>query len=564
LQIFSLRNATYDLDSGLKHQNLHVLTLNFSRMCAPPSGENGMPSLNRLFALLVLSSLASLLACGGGGSHINPMPPPTGGFGLSSLKGTYVFSTTGTDATGNNTLLAIVGTFAANGSGGITGGTVDLNDPTFGGTPVKGLAITGGKYSLTSDGRGQATLSATTPFGNSIALDFVLTSNSHGAVTEFDANGSGSGTLDLQSPVTQAQLAGSYAFNLSGVDTGGLSIATVGSFTLGSSGAITAGVQDFNDAGSFTNSNLALSGAVTPGAPGTATLATNGAFGVLSFDVYPIDNTHLKFIEISGGLFLAGDAFSQQGAALPATSTTFAFTLAGQGSAGPVGVGGFMPINGGTISSGLVDVNDAGTVAGPLTFSGSYAASGTVGGRTLFNVSGFSVAAQFVAYPTTSAGLQMLESDGAGLLGGVALAQSTPTPSLQASQGYAMGLSAVNSSSEEDDIAEFSTTSSSFSGIIDLNDQGTTSFDQPFKGNYTLDSPVTGRGELTTTSTSGVNGVFYAVDSSTVLFLETDSNQVGTGIFELQNSGAQGALASQHAQVVPRPMPHGNRKQESK
>jgi len=526
-----------------------------------------MSSVNRLFSVLVLFSLALLPACGGGGSHTNPTPPPTGGFSPSSLNGTYVFSTLGADSTGNaNPLLAIVGTFAANGSGGITGGTVDMNDPNFPSGPVKALAISGGKYSVTSDGRGQVTLStaSATPFGSSsIGLDFVLTSKSHGSVTEFDANGSGSGTLDLQS---SAALSGSYAFNLSGIDTGGSSLATVGSFTLGAGGAIT-GVQDFNDAGIFTNETLG--GSVTAGsggAPGTATLSTSGTFGALSFDVYQVDSTHLKFIQISGGTFLAGDAFSQQGAALPTSSTTFAFVMGGGSSAGPIAVGGLMPINGsGTISGGLVDINDAGTVtSSPLTFTGSYAASGTVGGRTLFSVSGFSVAAQFVGYPTASAGLQMLESDDAGTLGGVALAQSNPAPSLEASQGYAMGLSATNSNGEEDDIAEFTTTSSAFSGLIDINDQGTTNFDQTFDGNYALDSPATGRGVLTTTSNSGVNGVFYAADSSTLLFLETDANQVGTGIFELQNAGAQPALASKHALVVPRLMPHPNRKRADK
>jgi hypothetical protein len=516
-----------------------------------------MPSVNRLFSvLIVVSSLAVLSACGSGGSHINPTPPPTGGFTPASLNGTYVFSTLGSDAV-NGSLLAIVGTFTANGSGGITGGTVDMNDSGFS-APVRGLAITGGKYSVTSDGRGQATLSARTPFANSIGLDFVLASKSHGAITEFDANGSGSGSLDLQSSVTQAQLAGSYAFNFSGIDTGGNPLATVGSVTLDSAGNISAGVQDFNDANVFSSQPI-VSGSVSVGAPGAATLATNGTFGVLSFDVYPVDSTHLKFIEVSGGVLLSGDAFTQQGAALPTTPTTFVFTMAGTG---PLAVGGFMPLDGaGTISGGLVDINNAGTVTStPLSFSGNYAASGTVGGRTLFNVSGFSVAAQFVAYPTTGAGLQLLESDGAGLLGGMALAQQSGA-SLSASQGYGLGLSAANANSEEDDIAEFTTTSNTATGIIDINDQGTLSSDQKFNSNYTLDSPATGRGELTS---NVFNGVFYAVDSSTLLFLETDSNQVGTGIFELQNSGAQAAVASQHALVMPKPMPHSSRTQRGK
>src|SRR4029077_4417160 len=95
-----------------------------------------MPSVNRLLSVLIVSSLAALSACGSGGSHINPTPPPTGGFSPASLNGTYVFSTLGSDAV-NGSLLAIVGTFTANGSGGITGGTVDMNDSGFS-APVRG------------------------------------------------------------------------------------------------------------------------------------------------------------------------------------------------------------------------------------------------------------------------------------------------------------------------------------------------------------------------------------------------------------------------------------------
>jgi hypothetical protein len=35
-----------------------------------------------------------------------------------------------------------------------------------------------------------------------------------------------------------------------------------------------------------------------------------------------------------------------------------------------------------------------------------------------------------------------------------------------------------------------------------------------------------------------LNMAFYVVDNSTVVFLETDTNQVSTGAFELQNSSS--------------------------
>jgi hypothetical protein len=174
-----------------------------------------------------------------------------------------------------------------------------------------------------------------------------------------------------------------------------------------------------------------------------------------------------------------------------------------------------------------------------------------VGGRTLLTLSGFTGATQFVAYPTASAGLQLLELDNAGLLAGAALAQ-TAGATLAASQGYGVGLAAINiggvsGAFEEDDIAEFSTASSGFSGLIDINDQGTLTFDHAINGSLTLDSPATGRGVMTSNI---FNGVFYAVDSSNVLVLETDTNQVGTGTLQLQTPGANSSVAAARMTVL--------------
>jgi hypothetical protein len=144
-----------------------------------------------------------------------------------------------------------------------------------------------------------------------------------------------------------------------------------------------------------------------------------------------------------------------------------------------------------------------------------------------------------------------LEIDNGGLLGGIALAQ-TAGATLASSQGYGLGLTGINiggatGAFEEDDIAEFTTTTGSFSGLIDVNDQGTLSFDQKFTGNYAADSTGTGRGTLTS---NFVNGIYYAVDGSTALFLEADNNQVGLGSIELQTAGAQSGAAAGHMAVL--------------
>ena len=81
---------------------------------------------NRLVLSVIVCSLVVLAGCGGS-SYNGSTPPPTGSFSNSDLNGTYVFSVTGSDV--NFAFLTMVGTLTANGSGGITGGTVDINDP---------------------------------------------------------------------------------------------------------------------------------------------------------------------------------------------------------------------------------------------------------------------------------------------------------------------------------------------------------------------------------------------------------------------------------------------------
>lgn len=506
---------------------------------------------NRLILPIIFLALAFLEGCS---SSSNPAtPPPSGTFSNSNLKGSYAFSAFGTDAVGAP--FSLGGILQANGSGGITGGTLDLNDASAS-TPQTGVTITGGTYNVTADGRGKATLSAGQA---SVVLDFVLLSNSHALVIRYDGSGTGSGTMDLQSAVTQAQLAGSYAFNFGGIDTNGNPFATVGSFTLDSSGSISSGVEDFNDGG-FAYPTLTLTGNVTAGtgsAPGVAKLtATDSSsaipFGTLTFDVYVVDGTHLKFVEKDAAPLIGGDAFAQQGASLPSSSTVLAFTMEG-GVNTPLSVGGLMTIDGvSAISRGSEDVNNNGNVlSAALSFSGSYAAAGSVGGRTLFNLTSFTGATQLVAYPTASAGIQILEIDNGGLLDGVAIPQ-TAGATLTASQGYGLGLAAINIGSlsgafEEDDIAEFTATSSGFNGLIDVNDEGSLNFDQKLSGSFAPDSPATGRGVLTS---NAFNGVFYTVDSSTALFLETDTNQVGSGSLQLQTPGSSSAAAATRMTVI--------------
>jgi len=542
---------------------------------------------NRLILPVILSSLAVLAACGGGGSSNPPVnPPPSGSFSNSNLSGNYVFSVTGTanDAPVNN-FVTIMGVFTADGNGNITGGVLDQNSTASNGLILD--TITSGTYGVGSDGR--PTGSSSLPTGlltlqtqNSgpFQFDYVLTSSTHGLVTQFENFGSASGSLDLQANVTQADIGGqSYAFNLTGAwalsnNVCGFSapnnvpspFATVGAFTLDSNGNLVSGVQDFND-------NCSSSGlsnvAITAGKidlttfPGTASLTTAASTTPFTFDVYPIDATHLKFIEIDAQPSLVGDAFTQS-SSIPAGNNVF--TIAGFDIAsnvgGPFTAAGIFDFdsNGNIMSDSVEDINDAflpgqfGSITGGPAITAI--SNPVTGGRTEITfVTGFvngnggiacSSNCIFAAYPS-SGGLQMLEIDNGGMTNGIAYSQTATT--LASGEGYGMNMAGVTTNSAEDDIAEFINNNGSFSGIIDINDQGSTSFKNSFSAGYAADASVAGRGDVSPNN----NGFFlatYVVDSNTAVAVSSDQNFVGLGALVKQNSSASSNVVANHLAVL--------------
>jgi hypothetical protein len=521
---------------------------------------------NRLVLPVILFALAALVACGNGSTPVKP--PPTGGFSNTNLSGTYVFSTSGSDV--NSVLIATVGTFSAS-QGTITGGTMDVNDPLLGN--LFGQPITGGSYSVGADGRPAShtgVLVLQTAAGNFV-FDFVMTTTEHGLITLFDTlNGTGSGTIDLQSAVTQSNVDGqSYAFNLNGVgtvdpNTGAQTpYSTAGAFKLDASGNIgvtTSGVEDYNDNGLSvcgTNGCTITGGFVDLSTtPGTASFTTNAK--TLNFDVYPVDSTHLKLLEVDALPVISGDLFAQS-SSIPAGNNVFTMSGFDPVAGGPFTAAGILATDGGgnVTSSSVEDINDFGAVGeigtvNSTPISGSYTALS--GGRSLVTLTGFvngnggaaCGVCLFAAYPS-SGGLQLLEVDNGGVTDGVAYTQAG-SPTLASGQGYGMNLAGFNGV-EEDDIAEFTNNSGKFTGHVDLNDVGSTTFGETFTSTYAADSAVPGRGVVTPGS-NAFNLVTYVVDSSTAVFVETDSNQVGLGSFTTQNATASSNAAARQLTVL--------------
>jgi hypothetical protein len=514
-----------------------------------------------LMALAAITSILLMAACGSGSSFT---PPNQVGFTNGSLNGTYVFSSAGSDT--NLAPLALAGAFTANGSGGISGGTMDVVDEEVAPmSPVAQAISSSSSYSVGTDGRGQAKLIS--PYGTFI-LDFVLMSSSHGLVTEYDGNGTGSGTLDLQTAITSlSQLAGPYAFTLAGADTGSAPFASAGAFTLNAGGTTTtAGVEDFNDGG-VPELQESLSGATTLGSgTGPEAIVLTTESHVLDFDFYPIDATHWKLIETDYSNFLSGDAFTQTGASIP--TGEMVFTMAGgTQSTGSIANGGVMNSTDGLgdFSSGFEDINDDGTAVTQVPFSGNLDAgeSGPTGGRVFVNLSGFSPASSWVIYPS-SGGLLMLEADSATVTLGTAYAQSAT--SFTSPGDYGLNLSGANGGGEVDDIAQFDVTTDvspaiNINGILDENVGGSQD-SGGMSGTYTPGSP---NAFVVTASNSYIGGLtlaYYVVDSSTAIFVDLDPStsgfpQVAIGTFEAQSTPGNNVVQQARTSMVhPTVRPH--------
>jgi hypothetical protein len=363
-----------------------------------------------------------------------------------------------------------------------------------------------------------------------------------------------SGALDLQD-ATQFDLSkftGNYAFRLAGSTLG----ATAGS--LGIAGALSAdgagavqGLLDVNNAG-ISTTNATLTGAASaPSADGRGVLAILSSAGNKSFVYYIVDGTHLKLLQTDLAQIAQGDLVKQPAGPFSNSSASLrgalAFTFAGASGTNALGLGGIFVLDGaGNISSATgVDRNNNGNWQNGLPLlSGTYSVSDAATGRTTatLNVGGTTpTTMQYVVYPQTG-GLIFLEVDTTGnVTSGLALAQAGlvfSATSLQAN--YALSLSGTDliaSPGEEDIAGQLAPNGgSTITGVVDINDNSTTSRSAPLQGSYLV--TATGRGTATlqtgSSAFSSASMNLYIVDAGTVLLLESDSNRVLTGSMQKQ------------------------------
>ena len=414
-----------------------------------------------------------------------------------------------------------------------------------------------------SDGRG--TLSLTPTHAPAETFSITVVNNKHILITEFDANATANGSLDLQTAPTSVPMGGN-AFAL-------LDTTDANSFggVLTSNGATLSASEADDDLGGFMNFDFPItagSSFTAPDANGRGTFTLNDPnFGSFELAYYVVGPEAFRLIEFDGVGFATGSMYGQGAAAFSGASLGSKFVF-GQSGIENFGIGlgvystaGQFAGNGtSALSSGVADVNLGDghpKEAADLTAGTTYAvhANGyggiTLTGATTDGLANFGVymvdPAINVADPNNASGgggAVMVDLDANEIGAGIVVPQATGptfTGNFAFSQDGFFHTTAVSWYSLLGQVVSDGT--SKVTGLADYNELliGQTPA-VTLAGTYTADAANAGRStmQLTINGAAAPNNLtLYQASSSLVLHVDVDSpsnndGTIGFGVFEQQ------------------------------
>jgi hypothetical protein len=293
----------------------------------------------------------------------------TSAFSNAVLAGPFAFSLSGIDTGG--VPLAVSGVFTSDATGALTSGLDDSND--------NGLVVTNdpltGSIPVTSTGRGTATLN--TSHGTLTFAYYVVDAN-HLKIVETNAIPALGGEAFRQTgPFTNASVSGPFAFTVAGVDLLNFNPFVAGGvLTSDGAGNITSGIEDFNDAGSFSTA-VPFTGTYAVAASGRGTLTLNTAAGTFSFLIYPSSGGVLV-LEIDSRFLTSGTALQQQ--TTPFTAASFQGTYgmnfdAAAGGGSELDSIAEFTADGVSKLTGIIDINNSGGITFGQSMTGTFVAN---------------------------------------------------------------------------------------------------------------------------------------------------------------------------------------------
>ena len=469
--------------SGVYTWSLKSGTLPAGLSLNPSTGEiSGTPTTASIFNGLVFQATDADTATGVSGALSLQVYNTAGcSSGAESNLGaqSYAFQIKGFEpSAGNLAPVTIVGSFTADGQGGVTAGEEDINSASG---AQSSLAITpaSSSYSLGPDNNGCLVL--TTPAGTTNLHFSVSTPNGSNVFTQGHVmldNSSGTGTrgtgiLRLQdSSAFATGLTGMYAFLFVGTDAASGHFGMAGSFAAGS-GNITNLAFDADDAGTLatniTGGTGTYSSTDTYGR-GTASISANisGNSYNLNSVYYVINSTEVLFAStdlLATNAICSGRAFATDSAQFSAAYLQNSYVARAIGlMAGGIpqvlimtasfdgvsaGSGSVFEDQGGTITNWLAsDSYAVDATTGRVTFTGTFI---TPVGYLVTGVNGISAVLVGDDYPATTA---MLEPQ--------------PANSTPASGIYSIGTDLDADFLTPDQVGTYNLSSSNFSGTESL------------------------------------------------------------------------------------------------
>lgn len=352
-----------------------------------------------------------------------------------------------------------------------------------------------------------------------------------------------SDTGEVKVVFSDASLSGRYSFYFRGRKPGGGEKLAAGVFSADGHGTLSSGVQDVNDSAAGVSANVAFTGTYSIGADGRGSATFTTAAGSTEFRFLLVqgnnlDNATLGLMMEYDGAAAAEGALMRVGA--PVLEGNRVFGAEGFGASGKTAVAGqFTASQGGSISSGLEDVNNAGVVSSQVTFTGT--ATTAVNERGTLNLTSTLGTSHFSFYPVdlSSNKLILMGLDANPALLGFAYPQSG-LPSIATLAGeFVFSRSGVTNGQPFVSAGRFTANGagSISNGVSDENLNGTAAENGALTGTYSV--AASGRGTATFTSNQVTSHfAFYQSPSDLVaFFVQTDTESVTAGRFDPQRWG---------------------------
>ena len=361
------------------------------------------------------------------------------------LQGNYAFSVRGFDPSG---LFVAAGSFAADGNGNISGGTMDINDTT-GSFPVN--QTFSGTYSVGQDGLGFMTFNIAPPGAGSRTFALSMTGGGNANIIEFDdSTGAGtrnSGVLLKQttSAFSTSSITGGYAFGFVGIDSGKNRYGVAGEFQTDGLGHVCPTQQancllDSDDSIGGPSSSVPITGgaySIASSGRGTVTITT--AQGTAAYALYVVNSTELLVVGIDpfapGGNPLVSGTILQQSTLSFSGPSVFEVTGL-DGSSAESQIGQFFGSPGAT--SGTFSLTSDQNTGGALTSPAGTGGYSIVNGRVTLSGSGFQNSLP-VLYMVTPSEAFIIGTDTAVSFGFMTLQSGSPFSSASLSGTYAGG-----------------------------------------------------------------------------------------------------------------------------